>query len=418
MFEKIVYYVGNKSIEINGEVFSLGEFTTAILNFPRDDYDELRKLLDSALNNVYKYESTGDLKDWFEANEYYIKIDEKICNHKFLKLLREDNNILEEAKQFTSQLSLFENDDCRLTEKDLSILSQIQEYEDYLKSPEDYPGDFTPDNPPLKTRALLIFPGDASIKWEYYKQFVGMYSVLLNDILSFNNTIYAFINLYLSSLKKLNAENYACALFDFFSDPTADKLIASPMNDMGMFTNTDFINVRYIPRETFPGSDEYKIYEYHEADCLQAFLKTDFYKALETGYIIRKCEYCGRYFLLKKAYHTKYCDRPAPDNPKYTCAQLGYHFRGIKEVAVDNPKVQSLHRCYLRIDKDYSRGIITAEEKEILYAKAKDLHHEAKINPEISNDDFEKSLASKNLYPLCGVVRRTKPRGRPRTKQR
>jgi len=55
MFEKIVYYVGNKSIEINGEAFSLGEFTTEILNFPRDEYDELRKLLDSALNNIYKY---------------------------------------------------------------------------------------------------------------------------------------------------------------------------------------------------------------------------------------------------------------------------------------------------------------------------------------------------------------------------
>lgn len=112
-------------------------------------------------------------------------------------------------------------------------------------------------------------------------------------------------------------------------------------------------------------------------------MKTDFYKALEAEYIIRLCEYCGRFFLLKKAYHTKYCDKPAPDNPKYTCAQLGYHCKGVKETVADNPKAQSLNLCYKRIDKDLSRRIITAEERGILYAKAKDLYHNAKITPGI-----------------------------------
>ena len=76
-----------------------------------------------------------------------------------------------------------------------------------------------------------------------------------------------------------------------------------------------------------------KVYEYYETMHLQLMLKLDFYKALEAGYIIRKCENCERYSLLQKGYHTKYCDLPNPANPKYTCAQLGYRLRGIKEDA-------------------------------------------------------------------------------------
>ena len=98
-------------------------------------------------------------------------------------------------------------------------------------------------------------------------------------------------------------------------------------------------------------------------------LKLDFYKALEAGHIIRKCQNCGRYFLLQKGYHTKYCDLPNPANPKYTCAQLGYRLRGIKEDAEGSPLAQALYRCYQRIDKDRSRGVITAEERTRLREK-------------------------------------------------
>lgn len=144
-------------------------------------------------------------------------------------------------------------------------------------------------------------------------------------------------------------------------------------------------------------------------------MKTDFYEALKAGFIIRQCEYCGRCFLLKKAYHTKYCDNPTPDNPKYTCAQLGYRKRGIKEIIADNPKAQSLQRCLDRIEKDCTRKIITAEEKEMLSQKARDMYHRAVTKSGVSNEDFEKTLATKELNPKCGVIRKTKRRGRPKS---
>ena len=57
------------------------------------------------------------------------------------------------------------------------------------------------------------------------------------------------------------------------------------------------------------------IFEYYETEHLQTLLKLDFYKGLEAGHLIRKCELCGRLFLLQKDSHTKYCDSPNPDNP-------------------------------------------------------------------------------------------------------
>ena len=143
-------------------------------------------------------------------------------------------------------------------------------------------------------------------------------------------------------------------------------------------------------------------------------MKLDFYKGLEAGHLIRKCELCGRLFLLQKGYHTKYCDSPNPDNPRYSCAQLGYRIRGVKEAAADSPLTQALSRCYQRIDKDKARGIITAEEQMRLRAKAEELYHEARTQPGMPYEAFNESLATRNLYPLCGVQRKSKPVGRPR----
>ena len=169
-----------------------------------------------------------------------------------------------------------------------------------------------------------------------------------------------------------------------------------------------------MPRETAPDSGQFRIFEYYETEHLQTLLKLDFYKGLEAGHLIRKCELCGRLFLLQKGYHTKYCDSPNPDNPRYSCAQLGYRMRGIKETAADSPLTQALSRCYQRIDKDKARGIITAEEQLRLRAKAEELYHEARTQPGMPYEAFNESLATRNLYPLCGVQRRSKPVGRPR----
>lgn len=418
MFAGISFCIGNATIEVNGHRFGLGELSVEALNFPRDAYAAMRHTLERAQEYEKKYERGHDLADWFSANEEYIQLDQQMTQHRIFHILREDSTILSEARQFTQQLSMFPEEDCELTETDMEILSQIEQYEDYLENPEDYGGlNPIPPEPPHLTRALLLYPGNTGNKWKYYKNFCGHYALALRDLESFVVTIGNFIRFYLSHLATLDQNNYVAALQAFMDDPCADKLIANPIRGTGFYTNADLVVLRHVPRETEEGSGVYKIYEYYGAEQLQTLLKMDFYRALEAGYVIRRCEFCGRYFLLKKAYHTKYCDLPNPENPQYTCAQLGYHLNGVKEAAGDDPKAQSLRRCKMRIDKDYSRAIINDEQREKLIRKAQDLFHAAHTSPDISNDEFEVQLASKNLYPLCGVERNTKKRGRPRANE-
>ena len=159
----------------------------------------------------------------------------------------------------------------------------------------------------------------------------------------------------LSHLDRLTPDNYMAALHTFLFHERAHKWIANPVDGTGFYTRMDDVRLHLIPRETAPGSGAFKVYEYYEADRLQTMLKLDFYKGLEAGHLIRRCENCGRYFLLRKGYHTKYCDLPNPINPKYTCAQLGYRIRGVKEEAEDSPlTVSYTHLIPLRHGTDRS----------------------------------------------------------------
>lgn len=202
-----------------------------------------------------------------------------------------------------------------------------------------------------------------------YQGICKCYRNILEDIASFNMTIHNFINCFLSPLVQLNPSNYAASLYDFLNHPRADRLIANPGSRAGLFTSADAITMRFIPGEGKPG--EFHIFEYYEAKNLQTLLKMDFYRALGAGHIIRRCEYCKRYFLLAKGYHTKYCDLPNPEPPSFTCRQLGYRKTGRKEESKDDPMKQSLFRCYQRLNQDVKRGNLTDKQRQILYRKAK-----------------------------------------------
>lgn len=417
MFERISFYIGNTMIEINGYRFPLGELTTEILNLPKDIYAELRHTLEAAEEHLTTYLRSRDVAEWFAANEKMILLDQRMMRYRIFRLVKQESSILAETRLFTQQYSLFPEKDCDLTEDDLDLLSEISQYEEYLKDPDAFGVDREiPSEPPPLTRALLIYPGNLKRKLDYYKHTFDKYASALYDVESFNNTIMNFIRFYLSDVEQMNRNMYVAALMEFFENPRREKLIANPVSGTELYTSVDPVMLRHVPRETEEGSGEFKIYEYYEAELLQTLLKMDFYRALEAGRVIRRCEFCGRYFLLTKGYHTKYCDQPNPGNPRYTCAQLGYHLKGVKEAAGDDPKAQALRRCKMRIDKDYSRANIDDEQRDKLLRKARDLFHAAHTAPGVSNEEFERQLASRNLYALCNVERYTNKRGRPKAK--
>ena len=374
MYRTILFYVGKKNIILNEQSFTRGQLTAEILNISPNEYHQMKALLLQAEEEINRYRGTKDADHWYNANQHLSQLDHHLCSYQLFRLIKDELYSPSGAESFLTRL----------------LQQTIEGFEPVSQEELEY-------------------------RWAAYQEAFDTYCSVLSNLSSFNQTIRFFIDYYLSALKKLTPENYAAVLYDYLNDPrAAQKMIANPLNGGGLYSNADPVMLRFVPRETVLGSDEYQIYEYYEAYNLQTLLKMDFYRALGAGHVIRRCECCRRYFLLTKGYHTKYCDHPNPDNPKYTCAQLGYRQTGMKEAAKDDPKKQALLRCYQRLNKDVSRGNLTSEQRDVLYSKAEDLHHEARLNPEITFEAFDRSLATDHLCQLCNITRTVKKAGRPK----
>ena len=380
MYDSIMFYVGKKTIVLNESSYTLGELTADILNISPEEYRGMKEILSRAEEKMEQYRNTKEPEYWRAANNEMMVLDGKLGSYPLFRCVKQKPCLLEEASKLLDELQY----------------GQLDCFDDWE---EDEPYDI----------------GELDYKWMAYERYCFTYHSILDDLASFNQTIRFFIRYYLSALKKLDSENYAAALYDYLNDPrAATKMIANPIEGTGFYSVADPVMLRFVPRPVDDEENTYQIFEYYEATQLQTLLKMDFHKALSAGHVIRRCAYCGRYFLLTTGYHTKYCDRPNPQYPEFTCAQLGYRQTGLKEAAKDDPMKQSLLRCYQRLNKDVSRKKLTSEQRDRLYAMAVDLHFDARQDPNISFEQFDASLATDNLCLLCGIERKSGQVGRPK----
>ena len=357
MFDSITFSVGKKTILLLEQEFTLGDISTQILNLTFCEIRRMQEALAQARKISHQYEQTNDIPLWFQANELYLQVELELQKHPLFSLLMQDSSML------------------------------------------------------LKATVLRIED------WPSYKTYFNRIHTLQKDISLFHTVINSFTDRLIMPMESLTQSNISEAVqwLTEYHYP-----IYYPEEKRGIGYPYHFnkpITLSFHSREIASETGEYEIIETYTTEELLMLLKIDFYKALLAGHLIRQCEYCGRFFLLTKRLHTKYCDNPAPDNPRFTCAQMGYQKSRKKEQPEDDPKADSLRRCLNRITQDCSRKIITPEERDLLKAKANELYHEAKIRSGVTYEEFEKSLASENLYPLCNVIRKSNPVGRPKTEK-
>lgn len=66
-----------------------------------------------------------------------------------------------------------------------------------------------------------------------------------------------------------------------------------------------------------------RLCETYAFDSLGAFLYVDFFRGLDRCYLPRRCDHCGRYFLLPAGKYSSYCARPLENAPGKTCRDVG-----------------------------------------------------------------------------------------------
>ena len=140
MFTSIAFYIGEKVLGLNGREYPLGELTAEVLNISPEEYHELWRMLDKAMDSMDRYEKDRRMQDWFDANEEMMRLHEALLQHRIFRLIQSETEVLYEARTLTEQYSLFPEEDLVLGERDRSILGAIGDYENYLEHPEEYGG--------------------------------------------------------------------------------------------------------------------------------------------------------------------------------------------------------------------------------------------------------------------------------------
>lgn len=420
----IIFYIYDKCIELNGKQFSAGELTADFLNISSDEYYQMHRCINHITELSEEYDKSKGKDTLWEINNNM----EQLCNllrryTVFNVLLGEEEEIFFSVfRRLTEQYDLFSASERTVSKSER--LRQIKSLADKFFCREDDSSErldlfalHTTDdeNTAAFFNELYRMLGVTGEAWSQYKEHIERYKTYLHDIRAFNGTIRNFINFRLSKLEHNSLEDYAAAIYAFYNDErTAEKLIVNPIRNNGnCFRLYDDYNLSYVPRELPDG--KVVISQKHMTDSVQALLKADYMLALNSGYNIRRCVVCNRYFLLKSGVHALYCDGASPYDPRYSCRQFGT-FEIQKELARDNPKISAKNRAFARIDQDRKRGNISREDCRKVKDYVRDMLYEALRTADYSVDELERKLESDNLYKACNVQRVKKARGRPRAK--
>ena len=421
MSDGIVFYLYQDKTELCGETFPAGALTADLLNLSPEDYAPMHESIENITRLENTFEKTGEISLWLELNENLSMLSQSLRRYTvFTFLLKEDDTVFSAVRAaglrehpaiLEKSKPISEEEKKRATECGRQLLS--------LNFVDEVPERILPYEPAEPVRIekyidseWLFANGFSRFAWAFYKKMIARYRSYLHDVRAFNGTIRNFIKFALSRLRHNNPENYAEALYAFYTDErTTKKLIVNPIYCSGdCYRTYDSCRIAYVPR-LLPGGSAV-ISQEQRTHSLQALLKADYMHALNCGYNIHRCLVCGRYFLLKSGAHTLYCENACPYDSRFTCRQFGT-VKVKKELARDGPKIRVWSKAYDRITKDMQRGNITRQEAHRAKIYVRDLLYDAMRDPKKSVEQFEKDLASSRIYNSCCIERKKRMRGRP-----
>jgi hypothetical protein len=90
----------------------------------------------------------------------------------------------------------------------------------------------------------------------------------------------------------------------------------------------------------------------------------------------RRCQNCGRYFLLANSYDAVYCNRIAPGETAKTCRKVGAHRKAAKAEG-KTPAQKMYDTVYSRLKQRHLRKKISHDEWNAAVAKALELKDRA-----------------------------------------
>ena len=159
--------------------------------------------------------------------------------------------------------------------------------------------------------------------------------------------------------------------------------------------NTEYISVKKTSRSA-AGTLARRLY----FENYYSFIITDFFEGLHYGHYPRRCEICGKYFLMTSAVRQKYCTGYAPEKVKgksITCRKYAARLNR-KELAEGNPVIRIYKNRCSAIRVERQRGKILPEFASAALALAKEHMQVAKNDVEYANGQYEADMSRDKLY--------------------
>lgn len=142
--------------------------------------------------------------------------------------------------------------------------------------------------------------------------------------------------------------------------------------------------IEYVKNLELSMTESYIAYDVQSVALLELF------KMIQHNLFVKRCAYCGRYFVLRYSYENKYCDR-IPEGEKSNCQVLGA-MRDYQQEIKSNPAKLYYKRAYKKINDYKNRGIVSEEVYKQWIPVAKKKLNDC-LEGKIQVEDLEKWLS-------------------------
>lgn len=130
--------------------------------------------------------------------------------------------------------------------------------------------------------------------------------------------------------------------------------------------------------------------EAYRVETLVAFLYHDLFRGIAQRYIPKKCQNCGRYFLIQAGKYSDYCERPVEGADNKICREVGSRKRYDSKCKND-PIWQAYNRAYKAHYARYMKKKVTVAEFERWSARAVEIRAQAE-NGQIAFEEYQKEI--------------------------
>ena len=217
---------------------------------------------------------------------------------------------------------------------------------------------------------------------EGVEKLFGRFTGMLKDLIRAKTAYAEFLDNYIHDESKFLGDSAVARRFAAYTQSVAhrrdyQRLIASSAMQMS--------------HEVYRREDgREKLCEVYTFDSLGAFLYFDFFRGLTRSYLPKRCDNCGRYFLLEAGKYSSYCARPLEDDPDKTCRDIGAR-KKYDDKCKSDPVWLAYNRAYKAHYARYMKKKMTVAEFEQRSRQAVEWRTQAEMGT-LAQAEYERIL--------------------------